>query len=79
MATPKRKTTKRATKATSRKRRTGSRELGQYKAGDFFARRTTGGRFREMDERGRSLSQDRRRKAKTTARSGQGDRGDRKR
>jgi hypothetical protein len=35
------------------------------------------GRFREMDEKGRSLAADRRRKAKTKARSGYGDRGDR--
>ena len=80
MATPKRKTTKRVTKAMSRKRRgTGKRELVKNQAGDFFARRTGTGRFKEMDERGRSLSQDRGRKAKTTAKHGQGDRGDRKR
>lgn len=80
MATPKRKTVKRATKAMSRKRRgTGKRELVKTQAGDFFARRTKGGQFREMDERGRSLSQDRRKKATTTVKAGQGDRGDRKR
>jgi hypothetical protein len=80
MATPKRKTTKRVTKAMSRKRRgTGKRELVKNQAGDFFARRTATGRFKEMDQRGRSLPQDRRRKAKTTVKSGQGDRGDRKR
>ena len=80
MATAKRKTTKRATKAMSRKRRgTGKRELVKNQAGDFFARRTGTGRFKEMDERGRSLSQDRRRKAKTAAKPGRGDRGDRKR
>ena len=45
----------------------------------FFARRTGASRFKEMDERGRSLSQDRRRRAKTTAKPGRGDRGDRKR
>jgi hypothetical protein len=78
MATPKRKTTKRVTKAMSRKRRgNGKRELVKNQAGDFFARRTGSGRFKEMDERGRSLTQDRRRKAKTTAKRGQGDRGDR--
>jgi hypothetical protein len=80
MATPKRKTTKRATKAMSRKRRgTGKRELVKNQAGDFFARRTGGGQFKEMDARGRSLSQDRRRKAKTPTKAGQGDRGDRRR
>jgi hypothetical protein len=79
MATPKRKTVKRATKAMSRKRRgAGKRELVKNQAGDFFARRTRGGQFKEMDELGRSLTQDRKRKAKTTAKRGQGDRGDRK-
>jgi hypothetical protein len=77
MATPKRKTTKRATKAKSRG--TGKRELLKNQAGDFFARRTGTGRFREMVERGRSQSQDRRRKAKAIAKPGRGDRGDRKR
>jgi hypothetical protein len=80
MATPKRKTTKRATKATTQKRRgTGKRELVANRAGDFYARRTGSGQFKEMDQRGRSLSADRRKKAKTTAKRGQGDRGDRKR
>jgi hypothetical protein len=63
----------------SRKRRgNGKRELVKNQAGDFFARRTGSGRFKEMDERGRSLAQDRRRKAKTPAKRGEGDRGDRK-
>ena len=35
------------------------------------------GRIKESDDVGRSLSQDRRRKAKTVAKPGQGDRGDR--
>jgi len=64
----------------SRKRRgTGKRELVKNQARDFFARRAAGGQFKEMDERARSLSHDRRRKAKTPAKSGQGDRGDRRR
>jgi hypothetical protein len=81
MATPKRKGLKRATETTaSRKRRgTGKRELVKNQAGDFFARRTASGQFKELDERGRSLTQDRKRRAKTTAKRGQGDRGDRKR
>jgi hypothetical protein len=36
-------------------------------------------RFKEMDEKGRSLKSDRRRKAKRTVKSGHGDQGDRKR
>jgi hypothetical protein len=35
------------------------------------------GRFKEMDERGRSLKSDRRQRSKTKRRSGYGDRGDR--
>jgi hypothetical protein len=42
----------------------------------FFAKRTASGP-RGMDERGRSLAGDRRRKASTKAKSGCGDRGDR--
>lgn len=42
-----------------------------------FVRRDDSGRFSESDDVGRSLSQDRRTKAKTTAKPGQGDRGDR--
>lgn len=43
-----------------------------------FVRRDERGRIVESDDAGRSLSQDRRKKAKTTVQSGQGDRGDRK-
>jgi hypothetical protein len=56
MATAKRKTTKRATKAMSRKRRgTGKRELVKNQAGNFFARRT-GRRSVQGDGRARSLA-----------------------
>jgi hypothetical protein len=41
-------------------------------------RRNAKGRFKESDDVRRSLSQDRRRKAKTIAKLGQGDRGDRR-
>jgi hypothetical protein len=44
-----------------------------------YVRRDSGGRFNESDDVGRSLSMDRRRKAKTVSKPGQGDRGDRKR
>ena len=63
--------------ATKRKRTTGKRELLKSRNATFFARRNAKGRFQEMDERRRSLSTDRRRKAKTTAKRGHGDRGDR--
>jgi len=43
-----------------------------------FVRRDEKGRFSESDDVSRSLSQDQRREAKTPAKKGQGDRGDRK-
>ena len=44
-----------------------------------FVRRDEQGRFTESDDVGRSLAQDRKRQARTTVKSGQGDRGDQKR
>jgi hypothetical protein len=44
-----------------------------------FVRRDGQGQFKESDDMGRSLSQDRKRSAKTKVPPGQGDRGDRKR
>ena len=41
-----------------------------------YVRRGAGGQFKESDDVGRSLSSDRRTKAKRTAKSGQGDKGD---
>jgi hypothetical protein len=46
--------------------------------GDQFAKRTASGRFKEMDDAGRSQKADRRTKATTTVRSGFGDQGDQK-
>lgn len=43
-----------------------------------FVRRGAGGKFKESDDVGRSLTSDRRRKAKRKVKSGQGDKGDRK-
>lgn len=58
----------------------GKRELIEPKKGDKrFARRDAQGRFSEMDDVGRSLTQDRKRHAKTESKPGYGDRGDRKR
>ncbi len=55
------------------------RELIEPKAGDKrYVRRDDSGRFKEVDDVSRSLSQDQRRKAKGEASKGQGDRGDRK-
>ena len=55
------------------------RELIEPTPGDKrYVRRDAEGQFKEVDDVGRSLSADRKRKAKTTAKPGQGDRGDRK-
>ena len=55
------------------------RELINTGTDKRFVRRGAGGQFKESDDVGRSLSADRRKKAKTTAKPGQGDKGDRKR
>jgi hypothetical protein len=56
------------------------RELIEPTPGDKrYVRRDDKGQFKEVDDVGRSLSADRKRKAKSTSVSGQGDRGDRKR
>ena len=44
-----------------------------------YVRRSKQGQFKESDDVGKSLAADRRKKAKTVVKSGQGDRGDRKR
>jgi hypothetical protein len=59
------------------KRSSGRRELIDTGRNKMYARRDEQGRFKEIDDTGRSLSADRRRKAKTKAKAGQGDRGDR--
>ena len=57
----------------------GKRELIEPHKGDKrFVRRNDDGRFSEGDDVGKSLAQDVRKPAKTVARKGQGDRGDRK-
>ena len=62
---------------TTKRRGTGKRETLETKTATHYARRTSAGRFKEMDEKGRSLKADRRTKAKTKTKSGYGDRGDR--
>lgn len=57
----------------------GKRELIEPHKGDKrFVRRDDKGQFSESDDVGKSLAQDVRKKAKTIAKPGQGDRGDRK-
>jgi hypothetical protein len=55
------------------------RELIEPKGDKRFIRRDEKGRIKESDDVGRSLAVDRRAKAKTVVKSGQGDKGDRKR
>ena len=61
------------------KRSSTKRELIDTGTNKMFAKRTAKGQFKEMDDVGRSLSADRRQKAKTIAKPGHGDKGDRAR
>ncbi len=54
------------------------RELIDTGTDKRYVRRDEKGRFKESDDVGKSLSQDRKRQAKTTVPSGQGDKGDQK-
>ena len=61
----------------ARKRKAVKRELIDTGSDKRYVRRKVGGRFGESDDVSRSLTQDRPKKAKTRAKKGQGDRGDR--
>jgi hypothetical protein len=61
----------------AKKRSSGRRELVAPRGDKRYVRRAAGGQFTESDDVGRSQSTDRRRKAKTKSKRGQGDRGDR--
>lgn len=55
------------------------RELIEPTEGDKrYVRRDDQGRFKEVEDVGRSLSQDRKREARHESKKGEGDRGDRK-
>jgi len=69
--------TKKKSPAKPRRRSAAKRELINTGTDKRFVRRGAGGQFKESDDVGRSLSADRRRKAKTKSKRGQGDRGDR--
>ena len=60
-----------------KKRSSSSRERIETGRNKMHAKRTTTGRFNEMDDVGRSLSADRRKTAKKKVKSGFGDQGDR--
>ena len=57
----------------------GKRELVDTGSDKRYVRRDDKGQFKESDDQGRSLSRDVKQHAKTTVKSGQGDRGDQKR
>jgi hypothetical protein len=61
------------------KKASSKRELVNTGTDKRYVRRDDKGRFNESDDVGRSLAQDVKRKAKTTVKSGQGDKGDQKR
>ena len=59
------------------KKATGARELIDTGTDKRYVRRDEQGRFKESDDMGRSISRDVKQHAKTKAKKGQGDRGDR--
>ena len=60
------------------KRSSSKRELIDTGTDKRYVRRDKEGQFKESDDVGKSSSQDQKRQAKTVAKPGQGDRGDRK-
>lgn len=79
MAAGKKVTKKAARKKVARKR-AAKRELIDTGTNKLYVRRNARGTsFKEVEDVGRSLTADRRRKAKTVAKRGQGDKGDRRR
>lgn len=64
-------------KRKATKRKAGNRELINTGTDKRYVRRGSQSRFKESDDVGRSLTQDRKRRATKKAKRGQGDRGDR--
>lgn len=69
---------KAAKKKSAGRKAAAKRELIAPRGSKRYVRRDAKGRIKESDDVGRSLSADRRRKAGTVAKPGQGDRGDRR-
>ena len=61
----------------AKKKAAKKRELIDTGTSKRYVRRNEQGEFHEVDEQSRSLSQDRKRKAKKQSKAGQGDKGDR--
>ena len=68
---------KAAAKKTDGRKKAAKRELIDTGTDKRYVRRGAGGKFKESDDVGKSLTVDRRKKAKTKVKSGQGDKGDR--
>jgi hypothetical protein len=68
---------KAAAKKAAGRKKAAKRELIDTGADKRFVRRGARGKFKESDDVGKSLTADRRKKAKTKVKSGQGDKGDR--
>ena len=68
---------KKATKRPAGRKKAAKRELIDTGTDKRFVRRGAAGKFKESDDVGKSLAADRRKKAKTKVKSGQGDKGDR--
>jgi hypothetical protein len=79
MAKAVKKSTRKAAKTTKKARPAGKRGLIRHGSRSAYAKRTETGEFTELDDVRRSQKADRRVKAKTVAKSGFGDQGDRPR
>ena len=66
-----------AKKTRTKKKQAAKRELIDTGTDKRFVRRGARGKFKESDDVGKSLTADRRKKAQTKVKSGQGDKGDR--
>ncbi len=66
-----------AKKKTGGRKKAAKRELIDTSTNKRFVRRGAGGKFKESNDVGTSLTVDRRKKAETKVKSGQGDKGDR--
>jgi len=78
--TVKKASKKKVAKKKAARKSAAKRELIDTGTNKLYVRRNVRGTsFKEVDDVGRSLSADRRRKAKTVAKRGQGDKGDRRR
>jgi hypothetical protein len=70
------KSTKTRGNQAKRSRPAAKRDLVRRPKASTYAKRTAKGRFKEMDDVGASQKADKRRKARTTVKSGYGDQGD---